>query len=131
MGQSKRRKQMLGDLYWTPEARNSRLVVIKGSVQAKNDAIALVRIKEAMSTGQPVTLIGSALARPLAAAAGIQWLHEMPTGEPIPNCIAWDPELAALGGPMLPAYRDHGIVVLGAGSAGFIEDALEEMVNKP
>jgi hypothetical protein len=123
MGESKRRKQLLGDLYWTPEARNSRLVVIKGSVQEKNDAIALVRIKEAMSTGQPVTLIGSALARPLAAAAGIQWLHEIPIWEPVPSCIAWDPELAAQGGPMIPAYRDHGIVVLGAGAAEFIETA--------
>jgi hypothetical protein len=129
MGQSKRRKQMLGDLYWTPEARNSRLVVIKGSVQAKNDAIALVRLKEAMSTGQPVTLIGSALARPLAAAAGIQWLHELPTGEPIPSCIAWDAELAVQGGPMLPAGHAPSLVVLGAGSAEFLEDALKRQAS--
>lgn len=121
MGQAKRRKQQLRDLYGTPEGSNRSLLAYQGSDQTDLDQKALKSIRDALSAGQPVTLIGTAAARPLAAAAGLPWLHELPDGEAIPKAVAWDPEVADAGGPLLPPdHSTGGVVVLGAGTSKWL-----------
>ena len=121
MGQAKRRKQQLGDLYGTPKGSNRSLLAYQGFDQTDLDQKALKHIRSALSAGQPVTLIGTAAARPLAAAAGLPWLHELTDGEAIPKAVAWDPEVADAGGPLLPL--DHsagGLVLFGAGTSEWL-----------
>lgn len=126
MGQAKRRKQQLGPLYGTPEGSNRRLIAYQGFEQGELDQKALKRIQAAIAAGQPVTLIGTEAARPLAAAAGLPWLHELPEGEPLPQWLAWDPQIAEAGGQLVPAGHGHdGIVVLGPGSGRWMAAAAQ------
>lgn len=125
MGQAKRRRQQLGALYGTPEGSNRPLIVHQGTDQAELDQKALAQIRTAQAAGQPVTLIGTEAARPLAEAAGLPWLHEIPAGQPIPQSLAWDPQIAEAGGPLLPpGHGAGGIAVLGAGSSQWMTAAL-------
>lgn len=125
MGQAKRRRQQLGALYGTPEGSNRPLIAYQGFDQAELDQKALVRIRTAQAAGQPVTLIGTEAARPLAEAAGLPWLHEIPAGDPIPQSLAWDPQIAEAGGPLLPSgHGAGGIAVLGAGASQWMTAAL-------
>lgn len=126
MGQAKRRKEKLGNAYGTPEGSNRPLIVFKGSDQTELDKLALSRIQQAKSVGDSVTLIGTEAARPLALAAGLPWLHELPANAPVPKQVAWDPMLAIAGGPVLPKRHreDCGLLVLGAGSTAYLEKAL-------
>jgi hypothetical protein len=118
MGQAKQRKQQLGDLYGTPEGSNRKFVAYQGFDQQELDRKSLRRIQAAMAAGEPVTLIGTEAARPLAQAAGLPWLHELPQGEPIPQSLAWDPQIAEDGGPLLPpGHGAGGVAILGAGAA--------------
>jgi len=125
MGQAKRRKQQLGDLYGTPQGSNRQLIAYEGFEQEQLDQKALTQIQAALSAGQPVVLIGTASARPLATAAGLPWLHELPTGEPVPNAVAWDPAIAEEGGPLLPVGQfDGGLTVFSDGFTQWLEQAL-------
>ncbi len=121
MGQAKRRKQQLGDRYGTPEGSNRPLIAYQGFDQVELDQKALRQIRAALAAARPIVLIGTKAARPLAAAAGLPWLHELPDGQAIPKAVAWDPEVAETGGPVLPP--DHsagGVVVVGAGSSEWL-----------
>ena len=125
MGQAKRRKAALGNAYGTPEGSNRSLIVYEGFIQRELDLKALQQIQAALAKGQHVTLVGTQAARPLAEAANLPWLHELPKGDPIPESLAWDIELAANGGPMLQSDRsDGGLLILGAGSSQWLEQAL-------
>ena len=126
MGQAKRRKAALGNAYGTPEGSNRSLIVYQGFVQTELDSKALPQIQAALAKGQRVTLVGTQSARPLAEAANLPWLHELPKGDPIPESLAWDIELAANGGPMLlqSDRSDGGLLILGAGSSQWLEQAL-------
>jgi hypothetical protein len=125
MGQAKRRKAALGDAYGTPEGSNRSLIVYKGFVQTELDSKALSQIQAALAKGQHVTLVGTQAARPLAEAANLPWLHELPKGDPIPESLAWDIELAANGGPMIQSNGlNGGLLILGAGSGQWLERAL-------
>jgi hypothetical protein len=124
MGQAKRRKAALGNAYGTPEGSNRPLIVYQGFVQTELDSKALPQIQAALAKGQHVTLVGTQAARPLAEAANLPWLHELPKGDPIPESLAWDIELAANGGPMLPNRLNGGLLILGAGSGQWLERAL-------
>jgi hypothetical protein len=128
MGQAKRRKQQLGALYGTPEGSNRRLIAYQGFDQGELDQQALKRIQAAMAQGEAVTLIGTEAARPLATAAGLPWLHELPEGEPVPQSVAWDPVIAEAGGPLLPpGHGTGGTVVMGAGSAQWLAAAIPQI----
>lgn len=121
MGQAQRRKQQLGDLYGTPEGSNRPLNAYQGFDQAELDQKALQQIRAALASARPIVLIGTKAACPLAAAAGLPWLHELPDGQAVPKAVAWDPEIAEAGGPLLPP--DHsagGVVVMGAGSSEWL-----------
>lgn len=121
MGEAKRRRQQLGDLYGTPEGSNRRLIAYQGFDQTELDQKALARIRTAQAAGQRVLLMGTEAARPLAQAAGLPWLHEIPAGDPIPPSLAWDPQIAEAGGPMPPpGQSDGGIMVVGAGAAQWL-----------
>lgn len=125
MGQARRRRHALGALYGTPEGSNRPLIAYQGTDQADLDQKALAQIRTAQATGQPITLIGTEAARPLAEAAGQPWLHEIPAGDPIPQSIAWDPQIAEAGGPLLPSGQGaRGIAVLGAGASQWMTAAL-------
>jgi hypothetical protein len=127
MGQAKRRKQKLGALYGTPEGSNQPLILYRGFNQQDCDRKALGRIQSAMAAGIPVILMGTADARPLAAAAGLPWLHEILSGEPIPNALAWDPTIAEAGGPLLPpGHGQGGLFVMGAGSGEWLKAAIAD-----
>lgn len=124
MGQAKRRRQQLGPLYGTPEGSNQPRVSDKGASQSDLDQQALAKIRAAQASDVPVVLIGTAAARPLAAAAGLPWLHELPSNEPIPESLAWDPAIANAGGPFLPdGHAPDAITVLGPGSTEMIDQA--------
>lgn len=125
MGQAKARKQRLGSLYGTPEGSNRTPIVYQGFHQDELDQKGLKRIQAAMAKGESVILIGTEAARPLAAAAGLPWLHELTAGEHPPKSLAWDPAIAEAGGPLLPPGHGSGAtIVMGAGSAQWIERGL-------
>lgn len=125
MGQAKRRKQQLGDLYGTPEGSNRPLVVYQGFSQNELDKKAMTTIAKAQRRGQAVCLIGTKASRPLAAAAGLPWLHEITEGQELPKSFAWDPEIAENGGPLVPAgHFNGGVTVLGAGFGQYLENAM-------
>jgi hypothetical protein len=125
MGQAKRRKQQLGDLYGTPEGSNRPLVVLQGFDQDELDKKAMAGITIAQSMGQAVCLIGTEASRPLAAAAGLPWLHEIAEGQELPRSFAWDPEIAENGGPLIPSgHFDGGLIALGAGVCQWLTNAL-------
>jgi hypothetical protein len=124
MGQARRRKQQLGDLYGTPKGSNRELISYKGFDQPTLDQMALKRIKAAISAGQRVILMGTKAARPLAAAAGLTWLHERSDCLE-PYSFAWDPEIAEAGGPLIPEYAHEGsLVIVGAGADEWLSAAL-------
>jgi len=124
MGQAKRRKQQLGDLYGTPEGSNRELIFYKGFDQPTLDQMALKHIKAAISAGQRVILMGTKAARPLAAAAGLTWLHDRSDCLE-PYSFAWDPEIAEAGGPLIPEYAHEGsLVIVGAGADEWLSAAL-------
>lgn len=125
MGQAKRRREAIGELYGTPAGSNKPLIAFKGFTQNELDQKALERIQVARSAGQPVIVWGTRAAQSLVEAAGIAWLHELRPGEPIPREVAWDPTIAELGGPMLPP--DHctgGVLIIGAGLSEWMTQAL-------
>jgi hypothetical protein len=126
MGEARRRKKALGFAYGTPESSNHPLIAYQGFTQKELDSKALQHIQAALAKGQHVTLIGTQAARPLAEAANLPWLHELPKGDPIPESVAWDVEIAANGGPILHQSDrpDGGIVILGAGSSQWLEEAI-------
>lgn len=125
MGQAKRRKEQLGDLYGAPKD-NFSLPAYSTSKQRKLDEKGLQMIRSALKTGQPVLLVGTAASRPLAKAAGLPWLHELPLGTSIPNSLAWDLEIAEQGGPVLPSGHTtpDTLLILGAGTAKWIKSYL-------
>ena len=119
MGQAKRRKQQLGHLYGTTKGSNSQ------TVQSRLDQVTLKHIQAQMTEGCHVVLIGTESARPLAAAAGLPWLHELPEGDPVPKSVAWDPAIAEAGGPLLPPHAsDDGLLILGGGCFKWLESCL-------
>jgi hypothetical protein len=125
MGQAKRRRQQLGALYGTPKGIHHPLVVYQNFDQVAMDQKALKFIRSAMAKGEPVILIGTEAARPLATAAGLPWLHELPDGNPLPQSLAWDPVIAEAGGPLLPpGHGSGGTLVMGAGSSQWLGRAL-------
>jgi hypothetical protein len=124
MGQAKRRKQQLGAAYGTPEGSNRPLVVYQGFDQPELDRKSLAQIRAAQAAGQPVILMGTFESRPLAAAAGLPWLHELPPGEPLPRSLAWDPTIAERTGLMLPpGHGDGAVMVMGAGCGQWLKAA--------
>jgi hypothetical protein len=128
MGQAKRRKQQLGDLYGTPEWSN-RLIVYKGFDQPTCDQMTLKHIKATMSVGQRVIFMGTKADRPLAAAAGLTWLHDRSDCLD-PYSFAWDPEIAENGGPLIPVHTHEGsLVIVGAGVSEWLSSAL--LTNAP
>jgi hypothetical protein len=130
MGQAKIRKQKLGALYGTPEGLNqpSRLIIYPGLKQKELDKKGIQQILAALKTGCSVVLTGTSAARPIAKATGLKWLHELSADEVIPDSVAWDLEVASNGGPMLPAgYISNKFLVLGAGTAGFIDRYRHEL----
>jgi hypothetical protein len=115
MGQAKRRKQQLGPLYGTPKNSISQLA------QYMVEQMAIKNIKAAMAKNLPVVLIGRETSRPLAAAAGLPWLHELPENDPVPQWVAWDPAIAEAGGPLLfPPVSDDRLLVLGFGMSEWL-----------
>ena len=125
MGQAKQRRKILGPLYGTPEGSNRNTIVLQGRDQSELDRKALPRIKKALAKGLPVLLIGTEAARPLAAAAELPWVHELPKEQDLPKAVAWDPLIAENGGPMLPeGHFDGGLVFLGAGYGEWLQSAL-------
>jgi hypothetical protein len=115
MGQAKRRKQQLGPLYGTTESSISQLA------QKIVEQTAIKHIKAAMAKNLPVVLIGTEASRPLAAAAELPWLHELPEKDPVPQWVAWDPVIAEAGGPLLPPpICDDRLVVLGIGMSEWV-----------
>ena len=129
MGQARRRKQQLGDMYGTPEGSNHKFIVYKGFDQPTCDQMVLKRIKAAISAGQRVILVGTKAARPLAAAAGLSWLHERPDLFE-PYSFAWDPEIAEKGGPLIPAHTHEGsVLILGDGCSQWLSSVL--LTNAP
>ena len=126
MGQAKRRKEKLGDAYGTPEGSNRSLVAYKGFDQSEMDIRGQQVIRRAQAAGEPVVLIGTEAARPLATAVGLPWLHELPDGAPVPQQVAWDPIVAMAGGPAMPKPdpEGRGVVVLGAGTSRWLEQGL-------
>ena len=125
MGQSKRRREQLGALYGTPQGSNRDLIVYQGFDQEELDQEGLKCIQAVMAKGESVILIGTEAARPLAAAAGLPWLHELPAEEPVPRSLAWDPAIAEAGGPLLPpGHGSSGTLVMGAGSAQWLKRGL-------
>lgn len=129
MGQARQRKQQLGDMYGTPEGSNHGLIFYKGFDQPTCDQIVLKRIKAAISAGQRVILMGTKAARPLAAAAGLTWLHER-SDFLDPHSFAWDPEIAEKGGPLIPAHTYEGsVLILGAGCSQWLSSVL--LTNAP
>jgi hypothetical protein len=125
MGQAKRRKQQLGGLYGTPEGSNNPFVVYQGYDQNELDKKAAASIANAQRRGQAVCLIGTEASRPLAAAAGLPWLHEIAEGQELPRSFAWDPEIAENGGPLIPGgHFNGGVTVLGAGFGQYLTYAL-------
>jgi len=68
----------------------------------------------------PVTLVGTDAARPLAKAAGLQWLHEIPVGGTVPRSVAWDPSKnVVLRSTMRPV---NGLVVISAGTSEYLKN---------
>jgi hypothetical protein len=127
MGQAKRRKDVLGDAYGTPEGSNQKLVAYRGSDQSELDRKALNRILAAKAAGMPVTLVGTKAARPLAQAAGLPWLHELPAGRVAPRQLAWDPSITtSVGGCMLDATEIHrgGLLIIGAGASEWVQETV-------
>ena len=128
MGQAKQRREKLGALYGTPEGSNRKLIAYQGFDQADLDRRALIRIQSALAQGLPVLLIGTKDARPMAQAAGLPWVHELPTGQDLPKAVAWDPQIADNGGPLLPhGHFNGGVAVFGAGSVEWMEKAILQM----
>ena len=122
MGQAKRRKQQLGDLYGTPAGSKKALLVCQGASEEERLKKALVQIRAAQAAGKPVKLIGTAAACPLAEAAGLRWLHEIPASDSIPTSFAWDPMLAESGGPLMPeGHAVDGVVVIGARASEWLD----------
>ena len=128
MGQAKQRRKKLGALYGTPEGSNRKLIAYQGFDQAELDRRALIRIQGALAQGLPVLLIGTKGARPLAQAAGLPWVHELPAGQDLPKAVAWDPQIAENGGPMLQGYCGGGLCVLGAGYSEWLSSVLLDQV---
>lgn len=129
MGQAKRRKQQLGDIYGTPEGSNHRLIYYKGFDQPTCDQMTLKHIKATMSVGQRVIFMGTKADRPLAAAAGLTWLHERSDCLE-PYSFAWDLEIAEKGGPLIPSYAYEGsLAIVGAGASEWLSSAL--LTNAP
>ena len=124
MGQARRRRQQLGSLYGTPEGSNQKLKVFAGSDQSELDQKALKEIVVAKANDQPVILIGTQQAQPLVSAAGLDWLHEIPKGQPIPKSFAWDLENAEKTGIVPPAEQAGAVVILAAGSIRMLEKAI-------
>ena len=125
MGQAKRRKEQLGDLYGAPKG-DSSFPAYSTSKQRKLDEKGLQMIRSALKAGQPVLLVGTVASRPLAKAAGLPWLHELPLNTPIPKSLAWDMEIAEQGGPVLPSGHTtpDTLLILGAGTAKWMEGYL-------
>ena len=113
MGQARRRRQQLDRRYGTPAGSNGFRAKARGfqadagSDQEDADQKTLREIQAALAAGEQVTLIGTDEARPLAEAAGLPWLHEIPAGESIPRSLAWNPDVTEAGGPKLPP--GHGV----------------------
>ncbi len=93
----------------------------EGSDQETLDREALGQIRRAMADGHRVVLVGTAAARPLAEAAGLSWLHEHPEGEPLPQAIAYDPDVAGNGLQMPVKAYGGAVVVLGAGASRWLD----------
>jgi hypothetical protein len=129
MGQAKRRKQQLGNLYGTPEGSNHKLITYKGFDQATCDQMTLKIIKAAISVGQRVILMGTKADRPLATAAGLTWLHERPDCLE-PYSFACDLEIAENGGPLAPPHTHEGsLLIIGAEASEWFSSAL--LTNVP
>lgn len=129
MGQAKRRKQQLGDMYGTPEGSNHKFITYKGFDQATCDQMTLKTIKAAISAGQRVILMGTKADRPLATAAGLTWLHERPDCLE-PYSFAWDLEIAENGGPSAPPFTHEGsLLIVGVGVSEWLPSAL--LTNVP
>lgn len=125
MGQAKIRKEQLGALYGAPKD-NSNFPAYDTPKQRKLDEKGLQMIRAALKAGQPVLLVGTAASRPLAKAAGLPWLHELPLGSSIPKSLAWDMEIAEQGGPVLPSGHTSPdtLLILGAGTAKWMKSYL-------
>jgi hypothetical protein len=88
----------------------------------------LERIRLHLADGDRVILFGTAEARPLAEAAGLPWVHELPEGKALPQAIAWDLEVTREEGcPPLPANWgfSESVLILGAGSGPWIEQMVK------
>ena len=71
-----------------------------------------------------VILIGTSKCRPLATAAGLPWLHELPQNEINPRFFAWDLEVAENGGPLPDKIDKDRSLFIGAGFSDWLELAL-------
>lgn len=99
------------------DARNLNSQIAQNVVEQ----MAVERIKAAIAQNLTVVLIGTETSRPLAAAAGLPWLHELPEKDPVPQWVAWDPAIAEAGGPLLPPpVSDDRLVILGPGMSEFV-----------
>jgi hypothetical protein len=78
------------------------------------DALAIMRL--ARRQGRRVVLVGGDEARFLAKQMNLPWLHEMENPSKIPYAVAWNPNIAEAGGPLLSDWVvSRAIVVFGAG----------------
>jgi hypothetical protein len=131
MGEARRRKRQLGELYGTPEGSNRGLVAYQGFSQEELDQKALARIKAAKAAGQKVVLMAASAANPLAQAAGLPWLHELGEGEPIPSAIAYSLEAAEVGGPIIdPVACEGAVLIIGAGVSEWLRETIASSIHK-
>ena len=125
MGEAKRRKAKLGDLYGTPEGSNRPLIVYQGGTQREFDEHILTTIKAALIKGDPVLLVGDERCYSVAAAAGLPWLHNMDDPTNPPRSYAWNPGLFVEGrGPMLQPEKvdNEAHLILGHGSTKYLQE---------
>ena len=131
MGEARRRKRQLGELYGTPEGSNRGLVAYQGFSQEDLDQKSLAKIQAAKAAGQKVVLMATSSALPLAKAAGLPWLHELGEGQPIPRAIAYNPEIAEMGGPILdPSACKGAVLIFGAGVMEWLQKGTATSIHK-
>jgi hypothetical protein len=129
MGEATRKKRLLGNLYGNPFTGKDKQH--KPGTQAFNDLDRRVvnTVRRAKLQGRYIVLVGHSIkSQTLVDFIGFEWLHKLQQDKAvIPRAIAWDPYIAAEGGPLIPSAHMKGgaIVVFGSGVKEWLDNDLD------
>ena len=129
MGEETPRKRLLGDLYGNPFTGKDKQPKLGSETLNYLDRKVVNTVRRAKLQGRYIVLVGhSVKSQPLVDFIGFEWLHKLQQDQAeVPRAIAWDPYIAAEGGPLIPNAHIKGgaTVVFGLGVKEWLENVLD------